>query len=338
MCRAGYKLEKALDHYKLDVKGRVAMDAGLSTGGFTDCLLQRGARRVYGVDVGYGQVAGRLRSEADGNGASSGGDASQPPRLAILERTNLRHLKPEDLEGCWAFDAALEGEADPATAAAEAPSPPPPRDHPPPVSLVTLDLSFISVLKVLPAVVGVLIAGRRELRRQQALLREGNVVERRGVVEAAGDGLPPPPTQSLLDALPPPAVVVLIKPQFEAGRKQVGSGGVVRDPAVHHAVIDKVTAAMARCGLVLREEEGGGGEGVAGCGGVIESPLRGDKGGNVEFLGLFVAVGEEDDAGLSMEGAMEVAGVGAAVAGAEEDDEDAGEKNGRAVGGRRRTP
>jgi len=338
VCRAGYKLERALDHFLLDVRGRVCLDAGLSTGGFSDCLMQRGARMVYGVDVGYGQVAGKLRSEADGQstgaagvgtgtGAAGAAGAAMLPRLAILERTNLRHLRPEDLKpGCWAFDAvaAAEGADDGAAAAtvrggdggggASAPAPaPPPPSSPPPVSLVTLDLSFISVLKVLPAVVGVLLAGRQELRRQQALLREGaggvGVAERRAAeaqAEAAAPGptagetaaaapgpLPPPPPPSLRDALPRPAVVVLIKPQFEAGRRQVGSGGVVRDPAVHRAVVERVSAAVARCGFSCR--------------GVIESPLKGEKGGNTEFLGLFVADGEDDGAGLSLEGAMAAA-------------------------------
>lgn len=105
--RAGFKLEAALDHFKVDVTELVAMDAGISTGGFTDCLLQRGIKRVYGVDVGYGQVHEKVRHDA---------------RLILLEKTNLRHLErlPEL------------------------------------VDLVTLDLSFISLLKVIPAVKRVL--------------------------------------------------------------------------------------------------------------------------------------------------------------------------------------
>jgi 23S rRNA (cytidine1920-2'-O)/16S rRNA (cytidine1409-2'-O)-methyltransferase len=103
VCRAGFKLEGALDHFKIDVTDYVVMDAGLSTGGFTDCLLQRGAKYVYGVDVGYGQVHEKIRQDA---------------RVKIMERTNLRHLK-------------TVGEL---------------------VDLVTLDLSFISILKVMDAV------------------------------------------------------------------------------------------------------------------------------------------------------------------------------------------
>src|SRR3989337_2239975 len=105
--RAGFKLEKALDHFGLDVQDFVVMDAGISTGGFTDCLLQRGAKKIYGIDVGYGQLAEKIRLD---------------PRVVIMERTNLRDVR--DL-----------GEK---------------------VDLVTLDLSFISILKVMDAVCSVL--------------------------------------------------------------------------------------------------------------------------------------------------------------------------------------
>jgi len=107
--RAGLKLEKALDHFDIDVNNLIVLDAGLSTGGFTDCLLQRGAQKVYGVDVGYGQVADKIRHD---------------DRVVVMERTNVRHLEQKDL--------------------AEK------------VDLVTLDLSFISILKVMDAVVSVL--------------------------------------------------------------------------------------------------------------------------------------------------------------------------------------
>lgn len=107
VCRAGWKLEKALDYFDIDPSGLIIMDAGLSTGGFTDCLLQRGAKRLYGIDVGYGQVHEKIRSDA---------------RVIVRERTNLRHL------------TQLEEKVD----------------------LITLDLSFISVLKVMNAVVSLL--------------------------------------------------------------------------------------------------------------------------------------------------------------------------------------
>ncbi len=105
--RGGFKLEAALDHFKLDVTGLVAMDAGISTGGFTDCLLQRGVKKVYGIDVGQGQVHEKMRNN---------------PKVVLLEKVNLRHL-----------------------------------EHLPElVDIVTLDLSFISMLKVMPAVIKLL--------------------------------------------------------------------------------------------------------------------------------------------------------------------------------------
>jgi len=139
VCRGGLKLEKALDFFEIECDGKTCLDSGLSTGGFTDCLLQRGAKKVYGVDVGYGQVAEKIRVHES---------------VVVMERTNLRYLQPlPDL-----------------------------------VELACLDLSFISVLKVLPAV---------------ACTMQKN-----------GD------------------LIVLIKPQFEARRDQIGSKGVVRDTKV----------------------------------------------------------------------------------------------------------
>jgi 23S rRNA (cytidine1920-2'-O)/16S rRNA (cytidine1409-2'-O)-methyltransferase len=183
VCRGGFKLEAALREFDIHVKGAVALDAGISTGGFTDCLLQHGATRVYGVDVGYGQVAERIRTDS---------------RVTLLERTNVRHLPPDAL--------------------------------PEKVDLVTLDLSFISVLKVLPAVLRVCKDNAE--------------------------------------------VVVLIKPQFEAGPQRVEKGGVVRDAAVHRAVIAEVTEGATTHGLQRK--------------GLVESPLRGAEAGNIEFLAHFV--------------------------------------------------
>jgi 23S rRNA (cytidine1920-2'-O)/16S rRNA (cytidine1409-2'-O)-methyltransferase len=174
--RAGFKLEGALKHFAIDVTGLVILDAGLSTGGFTDCLLQNGAAKVYGVDVGYGQVHEKIRRD---------------PRVVVMERTNLRHL------------ASL----------------------PERVDCVTLDLSFISVLKVIEAV-----------------------------------------TQLLKDN---GKLIVLIKPQFEAEKHQVGTGGIVTDPSVHQMVIQKVTEGIEKQGFV--------------CKGVIPSPIEGTE-GNKEFL------------------------------------------------------
>jgi 23S rRNA (cytidine1920-2'-O)/16S rRNA (cytidine1409-2'-O)-methyltransferase len=174
--RGGYKLAHALDRFGLDVRGRVAVDVGASTGGFTDVLLQRGARRVYAVDVGYGELDWRLR---------------QDPRVVPLERTNVRYLE------------AL----------------------PEPAEIATVDVSFISLRLVLPAV-------RRLLR-------------------------------------PDAPIIALVKPQFEAGRAQVGRGGVVRDPAVHRQVLTELAAWLDANRFRLR--------------GLTASPITGPA-GNVEFL------------------------------------------------------
>lgn len=179
VCRAGFKLEKALDAFALDVTGFVVLDAGLSTGGFTDCLLQRGAKKVYGVDVGYGQVHEKIR---------------QDERVEVMERTNLRYLE-------------TVGEL---------------------VDLVTLDLSFISVLKVMDAVTAVL-----------------------------------KPTGKL---------IVLIKPQFEAHKDQVGKKGIIKEEHVHKEVIERVTTGIVKHGFTLRK--------------VTDSPITGTM-GNKEFLVFF---------------------------------------------------
>jgi 23S rRNA (cytidine1920-2'-O)/16S rRNA (cytidine1409-2'-O)-methyltransferase len=177
--RGGEKLEGAFLAFTLDVKGLICLDVGASTGGFTDCLLQHGAAKVYSVDVGKGQLHWKLRND---------------PRVAVMEETNARYLKADSLPEKPAFAA--------------------------------VDVSFISLTKVLPAVISVLEK----------------------------------------DA----AVVTLIKPQFEAGREQVEKGGVVRDPEVRKAVVEKIR----ECGekqLKLRWI------------GVCESPLKGPA-GNTEFL------------------------------------------------------
>jgi 23S rRNA (cytidine1920-2'-O)/16S rRNA (cytidine1409-2'-O)-methyltransferase len=180
--RAGFKLEKALEHFKIDVTGFVVMDAGLSTGGFTDCLLQKGAQKVYGVDVGYGQVHEKIRNDA---------------RVEVIERTNLREV----------------------------------RDLGQLVDLVTLDLSFISVLKVMDAV--------------DAVLK------------------------------PDGKLLVLIKPQFEARKEDVGKGGIIRDPKIHEEVIKRVTSGIQGHGYQ--------------CQGVTQSPIEGTT-GNKEFLGYFIRI------------------------------------------------
>ena len=200
--RGGYKLAHALDSFALDPAGLIALDAGASTGGFTDVLLQRGAARVYAVDVGYGLIDWRLR---------------QDPRVVLIERTNIRYLE--------ALPEATEDEAR-KTKDAAADSSVGLR----PSSFVlaqcaTIDVSFISLTLVLPAV------------------------------------------QRLI--VPDAWIVALIKPQFEAGAAQVGKGGVVRDPAVHAAVLRASLAVAAEGGLAPH--------------GLARSPITGPA-GNVEFL------------------------------------------------------
>jgi 23S rRNA (cytidine1920-2'-O)/16S rRNA (cytidine1409-2'-O)-methyltransferase len=175
--RGGYKLAGALDHWGIDVTGRVCVDIGSSTGGFTDCLLQRGAARVHSVDVGAGQLHWKLRTD---------------PRVVVHEGVNARYIEPATL-----------GE---------------------PVDLAVCDVSFISVTLILPM-------------------------------------LPP-----LLQ--PDGALVILVKPQFEVGRNQVGRGGIVRDPALHEAVCSKVEDAARMLGFKTD---------------LMESPLPGAE-GNKEFL------------------------------------------------------
>lgn len=155
--RGGLKLAHALDHADLEVAGAQAIDVGASTGGFTDVLLRRGAARVVAVDVGYGQLDWRLRTD---------------PRVTVLERTNARHLTPDRL--------------------------------PYPPDLMVCDVSFISITLIWPAVHACLADGWR--------------------------------------------AVVMVKPQFEAGREAVGSGGVVRDPAARHAAVSRVAAHITASG------------------------------------------------------------------------------------------
>jgi 23S rRNA (cytidine1920-2'-O)/16S rRNA (cytidine1409-2'-O)-methyltransferase len=177
--RGGEKLEAALGRFEVPVEGRRALDLGASTGGFTDCLLQRGAAEVVAVDVGYGQIHERLRADR---------------RVVVLERTNVRDLRPDGL-----------GERAP---------------------LVVADLSFISLRTVLPAVMGL--------------------------------------------AAPEADLVLLVKPQFEAGRDEASRGrGVIADPEVWRRVLQEVTGALEREGAAIM--------------GVMASPLTGAD-GNVEFL------------------------------------------------------
>ena len=179
--RGGEKLAAALDAYSIAPRGMVCLDVGCSTGGFTDCLLQRGVARVYAVDVGYGQFDWRLR---------------QDPRVVLIERTNIRYMAPSAI--------------------------------PEPVDLVVIDVSFISLTKVLP-----------------------------------------PVTQFLHS---PAHVIVLIKPQFEVGKGQVGRGGIVRDDAQRMEAAQRVVRFAAQMGLQTMK--------------IIVSPIKGKK-GNQEILAIF---------------------------------------------------
>jgi 23S rRNA (cytidine1920-2'-O)/16S rRNA (cytidine1409-2'-O)-methyltransferase len=184
--RGGLKLERALEHWRIDVVGKTCLDIGASTGGFTDCLLQHGAAKVIAVDTGYGQIDAKLRNDA---------------RVRLLEKTNARYLNPEQI---WS-DGKRE-----------------------PIAFLAMDVSFISATLVLPAVL-------RCIRSSSASFE----------------------------------AVVLVKPQFEAGREQVGKGGIVRDPQAQQAAVDKVVALVVELGGSQVE--------------VIDSPILGAK-GNREFL------------------------------------------------------
>ncbi|HEU5102495.1 MAG TPA: TlyA family RNA methyltransferase, partial [Roseiflexaceae bacterium] len=211
--RGGYKLAHALERFALDPAGLIALDAGASTGGFTHVLLQRGAARVYAVDVGYGLIDWRLR---------------QNPRVVVIERTNIRYLEALPVLGVggWGLGGSKKSPA---------PSPQPPT--PVLADCATIDVSFISLKLVLPAV--------KRLITPEAW------------------------------------VVALVKPQFEAGAAQVGKGGVVRDPAVHAAVLRAALAAAAEAELAPH--------------GLARSPITGPA-GNVEFLAWLGGPGPELDA------------------------------------------
>jgi 23S rRNA (cytidine1920-2'-O)/16S rRNA (cytidine1409-2'-O)-methyltransferase len=176
--RGGHKLAAAIDHFGLEVTDRVCLDVGASTGGFTDLLLQRSARRVYAVDVGHGQLAWSLR---------------QDERVVNLERTDIRAV----------------------------------RSLPEPIDIAAIDVAFISLKLILPAVAQLLA--------------------------------------------PAAVAVILIKPQFEAGRKCVGHGGVVRDPEIHQAVLEDILGFVNRTGWRIAD--------------AFASPVRGGD-GNREFLVL----------------------------------------------------
>ena len=177
--RGGLKLEKALRDFGVKPEGYVCSDSGASTGGFTDCLLQQGAKKVFAIDVGYGQLDWKIRSDE---------------RVVVMERTNIRYVTPEDL-----------GE---------------------PLDLSVIDVSFIGLEIVLPTI--------------KTLLK------------------------------PTGQVLCLIKPQFEAGKENVGKKGVVRDPKIHKMVLDNFVSLVHSLGFRIL--------------GLTFSPVKGPE-GNIEFLG-----------------------------------------------------
>jgi 23S rRNA (cytidine1920-2'-O)/16S rRNA (cytidine1409-2'-O)-methyltransferase len=182
--RGGLKLAAALDTWKIDVRGRTCLDIGISTGGFSDCMLQRGAARVIGIDSGHGQLAEKLRSES---------------RLLLLERTNARYITANML--------------------------------PPGIVFFTVDVSFIAASLILPAAITAAFSSKENDARREA--------------------------------------VVLVKPQFEAGKEFVGKGGIVSSSAAHQRAIDRVRQTLDDHGAVETQ--------------VMDSPIAGGD-GNREFL------------------------------------------------------
>lgn len=177
--RGGLKLEKAVDSFGLDLKGLTCMDIGASTGGFTDCMLQNGAAKVFAVDVGHGQLAWKLRNDE---------------RVICMEKMNIRYITPQDIGNEM-------------------------------LSFASVDVSFISLEKVLPPVWPLLCDGAE--------------------------------------------MVCLIKPQFEAGREEVGKKGVVRDRRVHEEVVLRIAGFVKETGFIIK--------------GLTYSPIRGPE-GNIEYL------------------------------------------------------
>lgn len=176
--RGGLKLKSALEHFNIDLKGKIAMDVGAGTGGFTDCMLKMGVKKVYCIDVGYGQFDWNLRNN---------------PQVILLEKTNIRYLERSKI--------------------------------PDEIDISTVDVSFISLRKVIPRLI-------------EFLKPDGEII-------------------------------ALIKPQFEAGRREVGKGGIVRKEEIRQMVVNSIKEAMEELGLYTV--------------GIIQSPISGQK-GNIEYL------------------------------------------------------
>jgi len=193
--RGGLKLEKALKVFNVDPVEKEVIDVGASTGGFTDCLLQKGAKKVYAIDVGYGQLAWKLR---------------QDEKVEVIERTNFRHLTPEDL---------------PVT-----------------VPLIVIDVSFISLKLIIPPAI--------------------NFLQKSG------------------------EIIVLVKPQFEAGPDKVGDKGLIKDKSVHIAVLQELSKFCANENLNLKD--------------LSYSPITGASSKNIEFL-LYLTKNERENGDQKMD-------------------------------------
>lgn len=181
--RGGFKLDKAIKTFNINLKNRICLDAGASTGGFTDCMLQNGAKKVYSVDVGYGQIAWKLRTDS---------------RVKVIEKVNIKNCTEDEIY------SDIDQRAD----------------------FLTMDLSFISITKVLPNLIS---------------LANKDYFE----------------------------IVSLIKPQFEAGKEQVGKNGVVREKEIHLEVIQNIINYIKTLNLSIK--------------GLTFSPIKGPK-GNIEYL------------------------------------------------------
>ncbi len=202
--RGGFKLDKAVKEFNIDLKGRVCLDAGASTGGFTDCMLQYGAKKVYSADVGYGQFSWKLRNDN---------------RVKVIERVNIKNCKIQDI-----YDENEEK-----------------------AEFLTMDLSFISITKVLKNLI---------------LLSSGKNFE----------------------------IVALIKPQFEAGKEQIGKNGVVKNPNIHIEVIQNIIEYSKELNLYVKN--------------LTFSPIKGPK-GNIEYL--IYLVSNETNTCISIENIVDKA-------------------------------
>ena len=218
--RGGFKLDKAVKTFSINLQDRICLDAGASTGGFTDCMLQNGAKKVYSVDVGYGQIAWKLRTDS---------------RVKVIEKVNIKNCDAKEI---YSQD---DEKAD----------------------FITMDLSFISITKVLPNILKLSDINNFVSQHFTALSEPHvhsplKVDTHKNIIE----------------------IVSLIKPQFEAGREQVGKNGIVREKKTHIEVINKIIEYSKNLNLFVK--------------GLTYSPIKGQK-GNIEYLIYLSSVYSEND-------------------------------------------